>query len=195
MTPLQASILHLIVQTAKREAWCVPTGQKLAELLSEKLEKNISARTASDHLQRLQLTQDCFRKRGRGRVRYINTETLCTEPESALYLLMLDDLSRENENLEGRVSKESLHSVLREQFHLMPQAMEEVFMHGCKTGYIEEIYTDLGYIRVGHRTREQRRYLEMLVPEQMWSAYSRSLSLDNRTQINRPSSVFGSLAV
>jgi len=182
MTALQAKILHVIVRVAKLDIWRVPTGEKLANLLSKE-GINIKPRTANDHVRRLQREQSCFDEQGK--TRYVKAELLCTEPESAVYLLVLERLSK---NSEGRVPKAFLHTRLKGLFHLDPQAMETMFTYGKRTGYLEEIAVDRAYIRVGRRTIEQHLYLQLLAPKLDLSP------LDNKPHENRPGSVLSVIA-
>jgi hypothetical protein len=164
MTNLQTKILYILVREAKGakpRRWHIPTGRRAADLLHENGIRDISPRTANDHIRRL--ARLCsFRKRKNAW--YVVPRKLVTEPETALFLLAADRMA--SDDPERRILKERLqrlHLLIQERLRFGPQDFETLYRFACDTGYLEEFPTIRGLPRIGDRTEQEKRYLELLV--------------------------------
>lgn len=159
---IQARTLYSIVQEAKKHNWRCPTplGSWLAQRLYPNLTKNIrhDERKAIAFLYRINDKHNCFVKRGKDW--FVKEQDLITEPESAAYMVALNDFCL-NDYPESRANKSVLHEYLREKLHLDATALESLFKLGVKKKYIACLPN--GQLRVGHRTTEQLPYLKLLV--------------------------------
>ena len=173
LTDLQTRILYAIVEESRLSGWRVPRGHELLSILREKDIGHINnVRGLNDHLKRLQRKADCFESRGRNR--HINLRRLCTEPEAALYLSILDEISVRNR--QPRVSKERLHNFLASYFEIDADILERMFEWLRSAEYITEAAFSPGSLEVSERTKDQRRYLELLASRFEWqTALERNL--------------------
>lgn len=161
MTDLQARILYLCVQQAKRQGGRVPPTKDLVKLLLQNnVVKKITPRAANYHLERLNLAYDCFSRQGRSL--YLHPD-LCTERESARYLLALQEKS--SKDPDGRVLKKDLHDFLRSKYKMPPQVLEGIFSLARRAGYLAEIAASPEYIRFDSRAEKLAPYLRLLASE------------------------------
>lgn len=170
MTEYQAEILFVVVRTARRNGWRVPTGEKLSQLLYENkvnrkdgTNKKIVGRTANDHIKRLRDIEGCFEKRGN--YLYIKPEKVATESQTALFFLLADKVAATDP--QGYIHKERLqrlYLLIQSKLNL-GSAFDVLFNFACDEGYLEELPVTPDLVRIGFRTREQERYLELLIPD------------------------------
>ena len=156
MTDWQATVLYTVVQYARSHANQVPSGKDLVVLLRK--ERRIGARQASKILAAINLTHACFGKKGRDL--FLDPLALVTEPETAGYLLKLRGLCLADPD--GRVDRAVLNEALSSEHRYSECDLENMFQHCSRTGYLEEIPTLHGHLRVGLRTERQFRYLSRL---------------------------------
>ena len=161
MTDLQARILYVCVQQAKRQGRRVPPAKDLLKLLQQNnVVKKITERAVNYHLERLSQAHGCFERQGRSLRLHSD---LCTERESARYLIALQEKSLKD--LDGRVLKKELHDSLRSEYKIPAQVLEEIFLLAKRTNYLAEITASPGHIRSDYRTEEQAPYLRLLACE------------------------------
>jgi hypothetical protein len=146
----QPETLHKIVVFANQNGGVVPTARELGEIM------NASERTTSARLNRLKKTlgKDLIQE---GRTLRINYDTLCTEPETAAFLLALSGLAKTNES--GRVLKSEAvkFSTLKSK-----DKTHEYLERLSAAGYLQNILVNQEEIRLTHKFRDQCDFIRLL---------------------------------
>lgn len=164
MTDLEAATLLAIVREALVRGGIVPTCRELAQILH--LEQTHSgpapeslAKLVNDRLLKLNREHRfLYKKRTNhrlGRAWHLDTDTLVTEPESALYLIALVEACTPPQD---KISKALLHQTLITKHGFSSVDVERLYSLANRTGYVVEIGGD---IRPGERSHAQLPYLRL----------------------------------
>jgi hypothetical protein len=155
MTDGQASFLLLVVHAAETCGGEVPSARELRELIGKTNPKPPSEKRIRDLIKILNRAHQCFIREGNRWC--LSSDRIVTEPETAIYLLQLARVCRQDP--EVRTRKQDFHNAIHHVQELIEYDLDEIYNHSKKRGYLVEVGP---FIRVGRSTIRQENYLELL---------------------------------
>lgn len=154
LTRTQPSTLFAIVRFANQNGGYCPTSKELAPILKT------GERNASRKIKLILIKQpDCFIQEGR--TSRLNYNKLCTEPETAHFLLLIN----KNYDQNGKILREKVISLRKElsiKFNQKYENDDQCIDLICEAGYLDKLPMDNQYLRQCPKFKEQFEYLKLL---------------------------------